>query len=462
MRDVIKKLNSKGNKCDDRQSEKVVKQILKILVNIDKKILVNNNIKAYTDLECLWPKDDKLAQYKSNFIQLLKDNKVRLNQLIEDVRYKQAHNLSELLNSLSFSNQTDMKTPASILEKMVSKLNGANGIICDPCCGIGTIFDYIRTQYNVSKDNFYGIELEEDNVAICKLLGYKNVIQGDASERKTWDELVNLMNRNTNKMKFDHIIMNPPYCRNLHLKILNEAINHSDDIVNLSPIRWLQDPLAEYKRNSDFKKFTEIRERIENIEIIPSSEAQKAFSIEIFSDLGVYHINKDGGFDTSNFWKLTRTLAQNMMLTKLISLEDNIAGHYEKNKRDGIRVPMTDIGGNRGYRNVYKELAYVIDGCKDGKDWTKCKNMGGYEKPEGCPLPLSIKFNTVAEAQNFYDSFFTKFYTWLCNITRMNQNLHPSLLPWLGDYTHPWTDEDLYKYFNLSDDEIKIIEDEIK
>ena len=29
-------------------------------------------------------------------------------------------------------------------------------------------------------------------------------------------------------------------------------------------------------------------------------------------------------------------------------------------------------------------------------------------------------------------------------------------------YTHPWTDEDLYKYFNLSDDEIKIIESEIK
>ena len=56
-------------------------------------------------------------------------------------------------------------------------------------------------------------------------------------------------------MKFDHIIMNPPYCRNLHLKILNEAIHHSDDVVNLSPIRWLQDPLAEYKRNSDFKRF---------------------------------------------------------------------------------------------------------------------------------------------------------------------------------------------------------------
>ena len=51
------------------------------------------------------------------------------------------------------------------------------------------------------------------------------------------------------------IIMNPPYNRNLHLKILQEAMKHGDEIVNLSPIRWLQDPLAEYKKNSDWFRF---------------------------------------------------------------------------------------------------------------------------------------------------------------------------------------------------------------
>lgn len=263
-------------------------------------------------------------------------------------------------------------------------------------------------------------------------------------------------------MKFDHIIMNPPYCRNLHLKILNKAVCYSDDIVNLSPIRWLQDPLAEYKKNSDWKKFDNVRNHIESIDVISSSEACNAFSIEIFSDLGVYHLTDTGGLNTKDFWKTVRTPAQVMMLNKLMQLKDSIADHTEKNKRDGIRVPVTSMGGNRGYRNVYKELAYVIDGCKDGKDWTKCKNMGGYEKPEGCTLPLSIKFNTVVEAQNFYDSFFTKFYTWLCNITHMLQILNPGLLPWLGDYTHPWTDKDLYEYFNLTPEEIAIIESEIQ
>ena len=99
-------------------------------------------------------------------------------------------------------------------------------------------------------------------------------------------------------MKFDHIIMNPPYCRKLHLKILNEAIHHSDDIVNLSPIRWLQDPLAEYKRNSDFKKFKEIRERIESIDVIDAASSTNSFNAAIWTDLGVYHLNKNGGFDT--------------------------------------------------------------------------------------------------------------------------------------------------------------------
>ena len=62
----------------------------------------------------------------------------------------------------------------------------------------------------------------------------------------------------------------------------------------------MQDPLAEYKRNSDFKKFKEIRERIESIEIISASEARREFSIEIFSDLGVYLKLTSYGIDVSN------------------------------------------------------------------------------------------------------------------------------------------------------------------
>jgi hypothetical protein len=146
------------------------------------------------------------------------------------------------------------------------------------------------------------------------------------------------------------------------------------------------------------------------------------------------------------------------MLEKLLAMKDNLKNHVEKGQLDGIRVPLTDIGGNRGYRPVYKELAYVVDGRKDGKDWTKCKNMGGYEKPEGSALPLSVKFASAAEAQNFYDVFYTKFGNWLCDITHTQQHLQLSILPWLDDYTHPWTDAELYEYFHLTKEEIEEIE----
>ena len=99
-------------------------------------------------------------------------------------------------------------------------------------------------------------------------------------------------------MKFDHIIMNPPYCRNLHLKILNEAVNHSDDIVNLSPIRWLQDPLAEHKKNSDWKKFDNVRNHIESIEVIQMTKSAALFNIRLNTDLGIYHVcNSEKHYD---------------------------------------------------------------------------------------------------------------------------------------------------------------------
>lgn len=262
--------------------------------------------------------------------------------------------------------------------------------------------------------------------------------------------------------------MNPPYNGNLHLKVLREVINKCEksgedyEIVNLSPIRWLQDPLAEYKKNSDWKKFEDVRKHIESIEVIKADEANKQFNIGLFSDLGIYHITPKGGRDLANFWKEVRSPAEAMMLEKLIKMKDNLLNHIEKQKLDGIRVPLTDIGGNRGYKPVYKELAYVVDGKKDGKDWTKCKNMGGYEKPEGSALPLSVKFASSAEAQNFYDVFYTKFGSWLCDIAHAQQNLQLSILPWLKDYKKKWTDEMLYKYFSLTEEEIKEIEETIK
>ena len=43
----------------------------------------------------------------------------------------------------------------------------------------------------------------------------------------------------------------------------------------------------------------------------------------------------------------------------------------------------------------------------------------------------------------------------------MGMELDRSVLPYMEDYTHEWTDEMLYKYFNITNEEQKDIENYI-
>lgn len=466
---AIKKLlsrNSKDTNAKDKPpvSEKVFRQIAKILVNIDKWIFVYNKIKTYKDLESLWP--DSLSKYKSNFIQLLSDNKTRINQMIEDIRYSEVNNRKEFLMGLSNSNSTDMKTPDSLLEKIFSKLSNVRGVICDPCCGCGAMLEYAHNKHRIPKKNLYGIELEAINVKICHRLGYRNVIQGDASDPKTWEALIELLNRNTNKMKFDHIIMNPPYCRNLHLKILNEATCYSDDIVNLSPIRWLQDPLAEYKKNSDWKKFEDIRKKIESLDVINAKDASDLFSAAFTMNLGVYHITDNGGWDG---------FERNSIIKKVIEsgcIGLPVSTYKSANKRCFALLKGVDGTSHieRGQRPdgfiLRKEVhygKYFVDGrSTNGKTLEECKASNVMATNGNINEWRIIEFDTENEVENFYNFTKTKFvrYVYL-NEGTGTLNPQPKFLPFMQDYTHEWTDEMLYKHFNLTPEEIAIIESEI-
>ena len=83
-----------------------------------------------------------------------------------------------------------------------------------------------------------------------------------------------------------NVIMNPPYDGSLHLKKLNKVIKAypESEIINLSPIRWLQDPFASDKKSTEFERFKNIRKHIADIEVISAKEANDLFGINLFSD----------------------------------------------------------------------------------------------------------------------------------------------------------------------------------
>ena len=250
-------------------------------------------------------------------------------------------------------------------------------------------------------------------------------------------------------MPFNKIIMNPPYSGNLHLKILREAMKHIEkeggEIVNLSPIRWLQDPLAEYKRNSGGGDkgldFEFIRRHIESIEIIDSISASNIFGSSQAADLGIYYVTKNGGFDFSVF--------ENKLVKKIMDkANDKIISHLEKSGGDYcVKIPHVfgrpNTSGEELYISPNKEISMNKEN-KNGGERTRWLN-----------------FKTYEEANNCFDSFFTNFWKWLVKSTKVSCNVN-KVLPYLGDYSHPWTDADLFAYFNLTPEERKIIEEEMK
>ena len=263
--------------------------------------------------------------------------------------------------------------------------------------------------------------------------------------------------------KFDVVLMNPPYDKNIHLKFLEKVINIANNIISIQPVRWLKDPFAMYKR-STLKKYENVAKNINSIEEFKNKNYDKdrKFDIQIFSELGIYVIqNNNNKIDYKNYWKENRNKEEISIIEK-VCFSDKckyLNNVIEKNKRDGIRVPIALISGNRGTLPIYKDISYTIDGFINGKDWTKCKNMGGYEKPENSPLPNSIKFKTEEEARNFYNSYKNLiFLKMLCDITNQQQHIQDDRLPFLNDYSKEITDKYLYNLFELTENEIKYIE----
>lgn len=260
-----------------------------------------------------------------------------------------------------------------------------------------------------------------------------------------------------NKMPhFDVTIMNPPYNKNTHLKILDTIRNYSSKIINISPVRWLTDPFASLKK-STLRSYETLAKHINSINIIESRDASALFGIQIYSDVAIYEISEDENpnFDYFNFWKITKTPIQVSLIDKIINnKKTKLRDVIEHSINDGIRVPVTDIAGNRGCLPTYKDICYCVDGYVDGKLWHACKNNGGYEK-EGEMIPNSIKFENIPDAVNFYNSYQNLLeLKGICRLTVQQQHIQTFVLPFLDDYSHPITKEDIKKYYNFTDDEI--------
>lgn len=300
--------------------------------------------------------------------------------------------------------------------------------------------------------------------------------KGISEEKEIEKYYVNILKEQQGKrMKFDKIIMNPPYDKNLHLKIVEQAINLLTDdgiLVNLSPIRWLQDPLAKYKKNSDWYKFKEVREHTHKINVVLAKDFQTMFGAIGNFDLGIYVIR--------NSLSPTPVSVINSVIERISEFNHSNPAPLEFDKYKGyrVRIPLITAGksGGKGMEkhNVLNSLGRLYtfkDGYKDGKQWWEHYNVNQFTK-KSVIMGISILFKTEKEGLNFINTFNTIIGKFYCGFAITDVHIRNSNVLWLGDAINPrtglkgyeseWTDEDFRKYFDITDSEWEEIEETMK
>ena len=245
-------------------------------------------------------------------------------------------------------------------------------------------------------------------------------------------------------MKFDHIIGNPPYSKNLHLKILSEAIKHSNDVVNLSPNFY-----------EDYKKLDGVPVA-SYIDVIPREEASSLFGgIQLPFNLSIQHYIKGQEdktlltiFMSEDYKKFSKVKFEK-------SFKDVFVPDYDEK---GIFVPLKLMTAtwDKNKDHIVDKIGILVDGktldntyYKDARNRNKGRPCGG------------IKFDTLEEAKAFVEYTESSFFIRWVKAFHTNSRYILSEYPFMPTYEHPWTDEQLYSFFSLTEDEVNEIEQNV-
>jgi superfamily II DNA or RNA helicase len=390
-----------------------------------------------------------------------------------------------------------IQTPMELAQKMASKLIiEDDGAIIDPWCKSGNLligfkntvvglchddYSFAYTAYNLTGKMISELGLQSNELYDYIFIYSKNILIiniKDNSLDENYGIFMTYLEREY-KLNFKYCIMNPPY-GNKHLPILKkmteEIVDKRDGtVVSIQPVRWLQDPLVENKKKTDYKIYEPFFSgKVEDIEFISRNNG---FDAAIGTDLGILKLNKNASLNLKDmkysYLGYSFKSIYNKVFNKYPSLED----YLEENKRDGIRVKLNIIKGlcgtggsalkvdNKGYIQILTNLignqqsqVYNDGFSDDGRDWTETVNKNKYSKEKGDGIPYSIKFTSKVEALNFILSTKTIMFKFIMFMVMRDVNIPHFILPFMVDYSQPWTDERFYKFFSLAKEEIQTIE----
>lgn len=269
------------------------------------------------------------------------------------------------------------------------------------------------------------------------------------------DDVVILINKWTNKLKFtkvfekmgrkfDVCIQNPPYDRNLHLKILEAVIPHAEKVVNISPVRWLQDPFAPYSTRSDYCKFENtISQKIESLDVISAKNASQLFNATFAMNLGIY-VCGNGGYEYQHNDPLITKIVEKTMTNSWKPFNQKVFYQNGCVQTKPYALNICGFGGST-------TMGFDILTCRTYE--AQCETALTDEHTGNVVNATHFEFDSEAERRNFFNCYNHPFMRWHTGLWKIDVNLHAPKVPYFSDYSHPWDYADFFAWFGLTEEE---------
>ena len=261
--------------------------------------------------------------------------------------------------------------------------------------------------------------------------------------------------KENNGKRFDIILSNPPYSGpTLHLQFIEKYIKLSNKSIVVCPCSWLEDyGVSEgWKKSPKTKYVNALGKYIENYDYYEAHDFQKIMNIATWCSGIIALFN-----EKNKNQELYKEIANNKInkydkeiiekAAKIIYKDKNksVLGNYRKHKNESgydYFIKLTRVHGHVNCRDAYDNIA---------PDIKYSLNIPDKEQKE-------VYFKTKEEAINFFESIKTSFCKYLRKLGCYGSGDFNGGLPFMDDYTTPWTTDRFCKYFNISDEAKNYIE----
>lgn len=345
-------------------------------------------------------------------------------------------------------------TPPELTIKMLEKFENLDGTIIDPCCGAGNLIMAAAIAKN-SPEQVYGFDLDTKMIELSKkrfqnyfnLNSFENISKQDST-----------LNWNKN---YTLAVTNPPFNKNganlIELEIIKQIINHSNNSIILCTLTNITDICGPLKQGKKYIKYKNILNgKLDSIEIIKNSSAY--FNIDLAKDLGILTIKQNSikNYDDFRFIKNGKNyrFLYDKIYSKIIENNIGINKHWENSTKE-FSIPLKVLVS----ANNYNIVTFGLKSTKSNINYKPSKSI----KTASIKVAKVLNFNSQEEVNNFYNSVMNKFFFFLVKHCLTSQNIKNTnkFLPYMQDYSHVWTNEMYYNYFNLTEEETNLIENEM-